>query len=110
MRQLAPRLDRSARRGAAAGSPDGYGPSRRVALPEGRMSSFGDKAKQVISTVAPLLGGALGGPLGAAAGSFIAKELGGVDPKAAEKAILSGDPQTLLALKKVETDFRQHLA
>jgi hypothetical protein len=72
--------------------------------------SFSDSARRIISTVAPLLGGALGGPLGAAAGSFIAKELGAGDPKAAEAAILSGDPQTLLALKKVETDFRQHLA
>jgi hypothetical protein len=74
------------------------------------MSSFGDKAKQIISTVAPLLGGALGGPLGAAAGSFIAKQLGGGDTKAAEQAILSGDPQTLLALKQAEDAFRSHLA
>lgn len=72
--------------------------------------SFSDSAKRVISTVAPLLGGALGGPLGAAAGNFIAKELGGGDPKSAEQAIVAGDPQTLLALKRVETDFRQHLA
>jgi hypothetical protein len=72
--------------------------------------SFSDSAKRVISTVAPLLGGALGGPLGAAAGNFIAQKLGGGDSKAAEAAIVAGDPETLLALKKVETDFKAHLA
>jgi hypothetical protein len=72
--------------------------------------SFSDQAKKVIGTVAPLLGGALGGPLGAAAGGLLAKALGNGDVKAADAAIVSADPQTLLAIKKVETDFKQHLA
>lgn len=72
------------------------------------MSSFSDKAKQVIATVAPLLGTALGGPLGTAAGSLLAKALGtpAGDDEAAENALLNASPETLAAVKKAEEDFQ----
>lgn len=73
-------------------------------------AGFSAQAKSVIATVAPLLGTALGGPLGGTAGTLIAKALGGGDPKAAEAALIAGDPQTLLALTKVQDDFKAHMS
>lgn len=73
-------------------------------------AGFSDAAKKIIATVAPLLGTALGGPLGGTAGYLLAKALGGGDVKTADAAILSADPQTLLSLKKVESDFKSHMA
>ena len=66
--------------------------------------SFSEKAKQIIKLIAPTLGTALGGPLGGAAGAAVAAALGGY-AKAAEAAILSQDPATLLALKKADQEF-----
>lgn len=78
------------------------------------MSNFSDAAKNVIATVAPILGTALGGPLGALAGGLLAKALGkdGVpaDPKTIEKMLLGQDPATLLALRGVEADLQKHMA
>lgn len=61
-----------------------------------------DKAKNVIATVAPTLGAALGGPLGALAGNVISAALGGKD---VEQALVEQKPETLLALRKAEQDF-----
>lgn len=61
-----------------------------------------DKAKNVIATVAPTLGAALGGPLGALAGNVIAAALGGKD---VEQALIEQKPETLLALRQAEQDF-----
>ena len=66
---------------------------------------FSDKAKEVISAVAPTLGKALGGPLGGLAGNMIAAAIGGGDQKAAEDALLAQSPETLLALRKSEQEF-----
>lgn len=71
--------------------------------------SFGSSAKQVIGTVAPLLGTALGGPFGGLAGTLLAKALGTSDPKAQEAAIVSGDPQVLLQLKQAENELQEHM-
>lgn len=71
--------------------------------------SFSDKAKQIIGTVAPLLGTALGGPLGGLAGGLLAKALGTDDPKAQEAAIAAADPQTLLKLKEAENELQEHM-
>lgn len=60
------------------------------------------KAKNVIATVAPTLGAALGGPLGALAGNVISAALGGKD---IETALVEQKPETLLALRKAEQDF-----
>lgn len=61
-----------------------------------------DKAKEVIGAVAPTLGAALGGPLGALAGNVISAALGGKD---VETALVEQKPETLLALRKAEQDF-----
>lgn len=74
------------------------------------MGNFSDAAKRIIATVAPILGTALGGPLGGAAGAFIANKLGGGDQKAVEQAIVTGDPATLLKLKEAEDDFKEYMA
>ena len=72
------------------------------------MSNFSDKVKQIIATVAPTLGTALGGPFGALAGTALATALGGSD-KAAEPAILSGNPEVLAKRKQAEFDFQAKL-
>jgi len=74
--------------------------------------NFSDNVKAIIGTVAPVLGAALGGPLGGAAGTFLAKALGTTpgDTSAAATALLSGDPATLLSLKKAELDFKAHMS
>lgn len=74
--------------------------------------SFGDKAKQIIGAVAPMLGTAIGGPFGALAGTFIGKALGVApnDQGAMEAAVASGDPEILVKLKQADNDFRAHMA
>lgn len=74
------------------------------------MSNFSDAAKKIIATVAPILGTALGGPLGTAAGVFIANKLGEGDPKVAEQAVLSGNPDALLKLKQADDEFQEYMA
>lgn len=78
------------------------------------MSQFSDAAKNIIGTVAPILGTALGGPLGALAGGLIAKALGKdgapATPQDIEKALGVQDPATLLALKQAENDLIKHMA
>jgi hypothetical protein len=71
------------------------------------MSSLSEKAKSIISTVAPLLGTALGGPLGGMAGTLISQALGVKpgDDKALEAAITSGNPDLLLQLKNADQAF-----
>ena len=62
--------------------------------------------KNLISTIAPALGSALGSPLGGAAVSMIAEKLGVPNnQKAVEKAIQQATPEQLLELKKVDKDF-----
>ena len=71
--------------------------------------SFGATAKQVLATVAPLLGTAIGGPFGGLAGTLLAKALGTTDPKAMDAAITSTDPDILLKLKQADNDFQAQL-
>lgn len=73
------------------------------------MTSFSEKARDVIAAIAPTLGTALGGPLGALAGTMLSTALGG-DSKAAETAILSGNPDALLKIKQAEMDFKAKIA
>lgn len=73
------------------------------------MSSFGDRAKSVIASVAPTLGTVLGGPLGGLAGAALAKALGTEDPKAQETAIAAANPEVLLKLKEAENELKEHL-
>lgn len=72
--------------------------------------NLSEKAKAVIAAVAPTLGTALGGPFGAIAGTLVAAAVGKTGkPDDVEKAILGADPATLLALKKAESDFTEHM-
>lgn len=64
-----------------------------------------------IAVGAPLLGGALFGPAGAAVGSIIAGKFG-VSPDATPDQVLTainGDPDAALKLRKIETDHVEHL-
>ena len=61
--------------------------------------------KEMVGSVAPLLGTALGGPLGGMAGKFLADALG-VQPDALEDTILGANPETLLLIKNSEHDFK----
>ena len=63
------------------------------------------------SVGAPLLGGALFGPAGAAVGSIIAAQFG-ISPDATPDQVLTaikGDPDAALKLRKIETDHIEHL-
>lgn len=69
--------------------------------------------KGTISKVAPWLGAALGGPLGAAAGKLVAAALGG-DPTTATteelaKLVQNITPEQLLALKQADQVFQLQL-
>ena len=60
----------------------------------------------IIGSVAPTLGTALGGPVGGMAGDAISKVLGcDNDPVSLEKAIATATPEQLLEIKKVEKEF-----
>lgn len=59
---------------------------------------------KTVASAAPLLGGALGGPLGAAAGSLISSFFGVDDtPEAVDEAIRK-DPNAIIKLKQIESD------
>lgn len=65
-----------------------------------------DKIKNLVSTVAPALGSALGSPLGGAAISMIADKLGVPNnQQAVEKAIRQATPDEMLKLKEADNEF-----
>lgn len=65
-----------------------------------------DKLKNLVSTVAPALGSALGSPLGGAAISMIADKLGVPNnQQAVEKAIRQATPDEMLKLKEADNEF-----
>lgn len=74
--------------------------------------SFSDQFKQIVATVAPLIGTAFGGPLGGLAGNFLASKLGtpAGDQKALETKVLSNDPQVMLQVRAADEAFQAHLA
>jgi hypothetical protein len=82
-----------------------------IAGGEGSVSTWA-KVGEVISSVAPILGAAVGGPVGAiagAAGSLVAEWLGvDSDPKVVEK-VLQAHPDTILKLKELESAERIRL-
>lgn len=64
----------------------------------------------IVSGFAPLLGGLIGGPAGAAAGKLIANVFGGDEEKPDELAkIIQADPQAALKLKEIESNNRVEL-
>jgi hypothetical protein len=75
-------------------------------------TDWGELAAKVIGLGAPILGGALGGPLGAAAGKILAGALGSVEPTpAAVDAALDTDPNAAAAAaRKAESEWLAALA
>ncbi len=61
--------------------------------------------KKIIGSVAPLLGGTIGGPFGALAGQFIADGLG-VSVGEIEATVTDPTPETLFKLKQLDADFK----
>lgn len=68
-----------------------------------------DSVKPFVGKFAPIIGAALGGPLGGAAGALLSSALGtkDADPKSIEQAIKSGTltGDQILALKQAEDQF-----
>lgn len=60
--------------------------------------------KALVGSVAPTLGVALGGPFGGMAGKFIADKLG-VDESGLPDAVENATPETMIQIKKLDTDF-----
>src|SRR6266849_5189306 len=72
--------------------------------------NFGQKALQVLRTVAPTIALAAGGPFGPLAAAAVHAALGtGGDEKAAETALLTATPDQLLALKKADSELQVRL-
>lgn len=73
--------------------------------------SFWGKVKGTLAVVAPTLGAAIGGPLGGAAGTYIAKALGkeGATDEDLAAAIAGATPEQILALKQAEIEFEKFL-
>lgn len=67
----------------------------------------------ILNTIAPLLGNAIGGPLGGAAASFIAKQLGISDStvESVTKVLSQGlmTPEQILSVKNAENDFKKFM-
>lgn len=62
--------------------------------------------KKLVGSVAPVLGTALGGPFGGLAGKFLADKLG-VSQEELPVKVESADPQTMLAIKNSEQEFKK---
>lgn len=61
--------------------------------------------KNIVGAVAPVLGTALGGPLGGIAGKFLADKLG-VSSEDLPDAIAGATPETMLQIKNAEYEFK----
>ena len=69
-----------------------------------------DIGKQAIQMGAPILGGALGGPAGAAVGAMIANQFGIDTPTPANiMAAIKADPEAALKLREVELRHQERL-
>jgi hypothetical protein len=68
-----------------------------------------EAAKKIISAVAPTIATALGGPLAGAATAQLVAKFGG-DEKAAESALASASPETIVQLRQLEIEFQKFLA
>lgn len=69
-----------------------------------------DIGKQAIQMGAPILGGALGGPAGAAVGAMIANQFGVDNPTPANiMAAIKSDPDAAMKLREVELRHQERL-
>jgi hypothetical protein len=78
-------------------------------------TNWDELAEQIISLGAPLIGGALGGPLGAAAGKILAGAIGATEATPdAVKAVIAGTGadagECATALRKADAEFALALA
>jgi len=73
---------------------------------------FWSDAKQALGAVAPILGSAVGGPLGGTAAGLVAQALG-LEPQTPAPqlatAVAAATPDQLVALKKADEDFQTAL-
>jgi hypothetical protein len=72
--------------------------------------NLGTKALQILKTVAPMIGTAIGGPFGAIAGTLLSSALGTSSSSDTETALLAANPAQLVAVKQAELTFKQHMA
>ena len=63
----------------------------------------------ILSTVAPMIATALGGPLAGAAVSFLASKLG-VDPAIVEQTVAGMGPADLVKMKELDNEFNLEMA
>lgn len=68
-----------------------------------------DSIKSTVGAAAPLLGGALGGPAGAAAGKIVASALGTSDDANAIQQALAQDPEAAQKLRAAEQEHQREL-
>lgn len=68
-----------------------------------------DKVKEVVGNSAPIIGGLLGGPLGAGVGTIISNALGVENNPQAVLAELTANPDAVLKLKQYELDHKIRL-
>lgn len=76
------------------------------------MADFWNAAKGTLSTVAPMLASAVGGPLAGAATGAIVKALGlapDTKPEDVATAVVGAAPEQLLALKQAEVQFQAQM-
>jgi len=65
--------------------------------------------KSLVGSVAPVLGGSLGGPFGAMAGKWLAGKLG-VDESKLEETVSNATPDTMLKIKELDNSFKVEMA
>ncbi len=73
------------------------------------MKKLGKALKQVIGSVAPTLGAAVGGPFAGVAMKFLADKFTGGDTGEVEDFLLAANPETLKELKLAEKEFQSHM-
>lgn len=68
-----------------------------------------EKVGRAIADAAPILGGLAGGPAGSAVGQLIASTLGTAADPDTVLATINANPDTLLKIKQLEADEREHI-
>lgn len=71
--------------------------------------SFWKDLGNTVASAAPLLGGALGGPGGAALGGLVASAFGVVDDPAKISQAIAADPNAAVKLREIETRHKTRL-
>ena len=70
-----------------------------------------DSIKNLVGAVAPTIGSAIGGPVGAGAGKILAQVLGvPAEPQAVQKALSEATPEQLAEIKKADLAYKTRLA